>query len=142
MLVVYHCLNNDREKHASALSGADDEVKALLSLSRTHPFALSVNGQAALLVDTRIALSASHLYRYGHVSDAILTGLNCNPSFAQGHPGRLEFEMDAADTLESLLTELPCDGQGTQLSKVLSSITKTDVAVARRLYGAGILLVT
>ncbi len=49
--------------------------------------------------------------------------------------------MDAADTLECLLTELPIDGEGKQLSEVLPSIAKADVAVAQRLHGAGILLV-
>lgn len=61
---------------------------------------------------------------------------------AQDHPGRLEFELDAADTLECLLTELPFTGDGEQLSKVLPSITKADVAVAQRLHRAGLLLVT
>lgn len=32
MLVVYHCMSNDREKHASAPSGADDEVISLYIL--------------------------------------------------------------------------------------------------------------
>ncbi|CAL5225676.1 g8539 [Coccomyxa viridis] len=84
MLVVYHCMSNDREKHASAPSGADDEA----------------------------------------------------------YSGRLEFDMDTAGTLESLLIELPFHGKGKQLSKVLPSITEADVAVAQRLHGAGILLVT
>ncbi len=50
--------------------------------------------------------------------------------------------MDTAGTLESLLIELPFHGKGKQLSKVLPSITEADVAVAQRLHGAGILLVT
>ena len=70
-----------------------------------------------------------------------LIGLMACPVRAQVHSGRLEFEMDAADTLECLLTELPIDGEGKQLSEVLPSIAKADVAVAQRLHGAGILLV-
>ena len=62
-------------------------------------------------------------------------------SLAQEHLGHLEFEMDAADTLECLLTELQYTGAGRQLCKVLPSITKADVAVAQRLHEAGILLV-
>lgn len=31
MLVVYHCMNNDRKKHASAPDGADDEVNLFLA---------------------------------------------------------------------------------------------------------------
>ena len=64
------------------------------------------------------------------------------PLHAQDHPGRLEFEPDAADTLECLLTELPFTGEGKQLSKVIPGITKADVVVAQRLHGAGVLLVT
>lgn len=64
-----------------------------------------------------------------------------NAPATQESSGRLEFEPDAADTLECLLKELPAAGEGVLLSKVLPGITKGGVAVAQCLHQAGILVV-
>ena len=64
-----------------------------------------------------------------------------NSIATQESSGRLEFDPDAADTLECLLKELPAAGEGVLLSEVLPGITKGGVAVAQRLHQAGILVV-
>ena len=66
--------------------------------------------------------------------------VNTEGDALQGPQGRLEFQPEAADTIESLLRALPHDGPGLPLKSVLQSTTKYDIAVAQRLCDIGILV--
>ena len=54
--------------------------------------------------------------------------------------GRQEFDLDAADTLECLLKELPSERVWMQLNELLPDMTKADLATARRLCEAGVIV--
>jgi hypothetical protein len=55
--------------------------------------------------------------------------------------GRVEFDLDAADTLECLLKELPSERVWMQLNELLPDMTKADLTIARRLCEAGVIVV-
>ena len=82
------------------------------------------------------ALSAEYQVA-GEVSDKRFSYHACA---AQAEPGRLEFDLDAAPALETLLLRAPCSGRGEQLRKLLPSMEARDLVAARELHRASILV--